>query len=87
MNIKSWLQWLAKCQHAQLREMVELLSGMRGQDKRSATEEALLQDYIASLPDAPDDGNAERLKQARLAAGRCCECGNLPRTETEEISA
>lgn len=86
MNTKSWLRMLAHASHAQMQEMAELMAGMKGKDRRDPAEEVQLQDLINSYPDAPDDGNAETLKQARLAAGRCCECGNLPRTATEELT-
>lgn len=82
MNIKSWLQMLAHASHAQMQEMAELMAGMRGKDRRDPAEEAQLQDFIASYPDPHDGGNAEILKQARLAAGRCCECGNPPKEQT-----
>lgn len=86
MNVKSYLKMLAKLSQAELREMSELMAGMKGKDTRDAGDEARLQDFINSYPDEPDNGMAETLKQARLAAGRCCECGNLPPTQTEEQS-
>lgn len=82
MNIKRWLQMLSQLSHAQMQEMAELMRGMQGRDRRDAGEEARLQDFINSYPDEPDNGMAETLKQARLAAGRCCECGNLPKEQT-----
>lgn len=83
MNVKAFCQMFAQFSSAQLSEISEITTGMKGRDKRDAAEEAKLQDFIASLPGPPDDGSATLLKQGRAAAGRCCACGKAK----EEIPA
>lgn len=77
MVTKEWMRFFASLKSAEIQEMGALLSGMKGVDKRDAGEEALMQDHINALPDPPDDGAAEILKEARRSAGRCCSCGGL----------
>ena len=72
---KDWMKFFANMKSAQIKEMVSLLSGMKGRDRRDEGEEALLQDHINALPDPPGFDMAQLLEQGRKSAGRCCDCG------------
>ncbi len=54
MVTKDWMRFFASLKSAEIQEMVALLSGMKGVDKRDAGEEALMQDQINALPDPPE---------------------------------
>ncbi|TSB03976.1 hypothetical protein [Sphingorhabdus contaminans] len=84
MNTKHYVQMLAKLNQDEVDEMAELLAGFTGKDKRDAGEEARLQDFINSLPEPPDNGRAEALKQARLSAGERCNGGYLPKRQLKD---
>lgn len=82
MLTRDWVRIVAAMTAAECREMGQLLLTMKGKDVRDAAEEALLQEHINALPSAPDNGLASALRDARLAAGRCCECGRFPANPT-----
>lgn len=78
MITKEWLELFAEMTTAECREVGQLLLGMKGKDGRDSVEEAQLREHINSLPGRPDNGFAETLKQARLAANetrKYCQCG------------
>lgn len=84
MNTKQWMRFYAGLKPAECREMGELLIGLADGGPRDAVREARLQEAIAALPDPPDLGWAETLKQARLSAGERCNCGYLPKRQSKD---
>lgn len=68
MTHKDWLRFFVAMSPAQCREMGELLISIADDGPRDAVREERLQQAIEALPKPPDNGLAETLRQARLAA-------------------
>lgn len=84
MRFKRWVELIAGMTPDECREAGTILISMADAGPRDAGRDAVLRDFIDSLPEPLDNGLAALLGEARAAAGRCCNCGRRPATETQK---